>query len=56
MTTNMKEIMEKLNHIQQDLDFVKSHLADVDLVLTEDDQELITQAKKDLQQGNTRLI
>ncbi len=51
-----KQIIEKLNHIQSDLDYIKSHITDVDLVLTEDDFKALEEADKDLTTSKTKRI
>ncbi len=56
MTSQAQEIMEKLNHIQLDLDFIKSHLTDVDLVLTDDDVDALHEAAEDLKKGKTKRL
>ena len=37
MVTETKQIMDKLDAIEADIHYIKSHLADMDVVLTEDD-------------------
>ena len=56
MAPEVQEIMEKLNHIQADLDFIKSHLSDVDVVLTDDDVHAIQEAEEDLRDGKSKRI
>ncbi len=56
MTTQTKEIMQKLNHIQGDLDFIKKRLLDEDLILDEDDIESIHKAHEDIKTGKTKRI
>ena len=56
MATQIKEFVEKLDHIQSDLDFIKRHINDVDLVLTDDDLEALDDAEKDLAAGKTKRI
>ena len=47
------EIIERLSTIQNDLDFIKGHLKDADVVMTEDDYNSITEAEADLKAGMT---
>ena len=54
MTLQAEEIMEKLNHIQLDLEFIKGHLSDVDLILTDDDGDALQEAEEELKKGKTR--
>lgn len=56
MATQVQAIIEKLNHIQTDLNFIKSHLTDVDLVLTDDDLDALHQAERDLKRGTTKRL
>jgi len=53
MTTETKMIMNKLNEIKSELDYIKSHIVDVDSVLTEDYMTALNEAEKDLQKGRT---
>ncbi len=55
-TESAQAIMEKLNHIQSDLNFIKEHLADVDLVMTDDDINAIYEAEEDLKSGKTKRL
>ena len=56
MAAESKAIIEKLEHIQSDLDYIKKHIADVDLVLTEDDLESLKKAEEDLKKGKAKRI
>lgn len=53
MTAQAQQIMEKLNHIQLDLNFIKEHINDVDVVLMENDIEALQKAEEDLKAGKT---
>ncbi|MEK6901258.1 MAG: hypothetical protein AABX37_02870 [Nanoarchaeota archaeon] len=53
MTPQVQQIIEKLSHIQLDLDFIKSHISDIDLVLTDDDMDALQEAEEDLKNGKT---
>jgi len=55
MVTETK-ILEELKAIREDLDYLKEHVVDIDLVLTDDDLEAIKQAEKDLKQGKTKRL
>ena len=48
--------MSKLEHIESDLSFIKKHLHDVDLVLTDDDVEALQEAEADLKAGKTKRL
>ena len=56
MTTESKEILDELKAIRIDLDYLKAHLIDMDLVLTDDDLESIKEAEKDLKQNKTKRL
>ena len=53
---NEKLIIEKLDEIKSELDFIKDHIKDVDTILTGDDIDSIKEAKEDLNKGNTKRI
>ena len=56
MATEAKEILEKLDTIKADLDYIKKHMVDVDLFLTDDDLEALEEAENDLKAGRTRRL
>ncbi len=56
MTTGSKQILTELQAIRSDLDFIKKHVLDLDLVLTDDDLESIQQAENDLKLGKTKRL
>lgn len=56
MTAEAQQIMEKLNHIQLDLNFIKEHINDVDLVLMDDDLEALQKAEEDFKLGKTKRL
>ena len=56
MKVTAKQLMDKLEHMESDLKYLKEHMADVDLVLTEDDLEALEEAEKDLKAGKTKRI
>ncbi len=51
-----KQILEELHAIRLDLDFLKKHIVDLDLVLTDDDREALQEAEKDLKLGRTKRL
>ncbi|MFH1276073.1 MAG: hypothetical protein ABIH82_03100 [Candidatus Woesearchaeota archaeon] len=53
MVIESKQIVEKLEHIQLDLNFIKKHLSDLDLVMTDDDIDSLKEAEEDLTNGRT---
>ena len=56
MATEAKEILNKLDTIKADIDYIKKHMVDVDLVLTDDDLEALEEAEKDLKAGKTKRL
>lgn len=56
MAIELQQIMNKLSHIESDLDYIKKHISDVDLVLTSEDLESINEAKSDLVAGKTKRL
>jgi len=56
MATEAKEILNKLELIKADLDYIKKHMVDVDLVLTDDDLEALEEAESDLKAGKTKRL
>ncbi|MBI2040663.1 MAG: hypothetical protein HYT16_01040 [DPANN group archaeon] len=56
MANGTKAIMEKLDEIKLELDEIKGKMADVDVVLTEDDVESLKAAEKDLKEGKTKRL
>jgi len=53
MTSETKMIMDKLNEIKSELDFIKKHVVDEDKVLTEDDIKSLEEARKEFKEGKT---
>lgn len=56
MTNETKQILKELKGIRSDLDYIKSHIKDVDILLTDDDIESIREAEKDLKEGKTKRL
>ena len=56
MASENKQILDKLNAIKSDIDYIKKHIVDVDSVLTEDDIESLKEAEKDLKQRKTKRL
>lgn len=48
MAIEIRKIVDKLDHMQADLEFIKKHLVDLDLVLTDEDIESLEAAESDL--------
>ena len=54
--TETKHIIEKLDAIKSELDYIREHLVDVDAVLTDDDLAALNAAEKDLKAGKTKRL
>ncbi len=48
-----KMILEKLEDIKPELDYIKNHLANIDSVLTDDDIKALNEAEEDFKKGKT---
>jgi hypothetical protein len=53
MATETQRILDKLNEIKSELDYIKGHMPDIDAVLTDDDTCALSEAEDDLKQGRT---
>ena len=47
------EILEKLDLIESELDYIKKHLIDADLIITDDDIKALKEGEKDLRNKST---
>ena len=56
MANGNKLILEKLDNIRADIDFIKERMLDIDVVLTDDDIESLDEAEMDLKAGRTKRI
>jgi len=56
MTTDIKQISDKLDVIQSDLAYLKQHIIDFDTALTDDDSEALKEADQDLKSGKTKRL
>lgn len=56
MTSETKQILAELREIRSDLDYIKSHMTDTDLILTADDKSSIKEAEKDLKEGKAKRL
>jgi len=56
MTTDIKQISDKLDVIQADLAYLKQHIVDFDTVLTDDDLEALKEADEDLKSGKAKRL
>ena len=56
MTNESKLILQELKEIKNDLNYLKKHVTDIDMVLTDDDTESIKEAEKDLGEKKTKRL
>ncbi len=56
MATETKQILDRLEAIKSDLDYIKKHMADVDFVLTDEDIESLKEAENDFKAGKTKRL
>ena len=56
MTTDTSEIISRLADIQAELESLKQHIADADLVLTTDDRAAIRASKAEWKAGKTKRL
>ena len=56
MASETKQILEKLEAIKLELDYIKKHMTDIDTVLTDDDIESLKEAERDLKAGKTKRL
>ena len=54
--TESKQILEELRAIRSDLDYIKGHISDRDIVLTDDDKEALESAEKDWKIKKTKRL
>ena len=48
-----KTVLEKLESIQSELDFIKEHMVDVDTIMTEEDKKALAEAREEFENGET---
>jgi hypothetical protein len=50
------QILEKLTRIEEELNFIKNHILDADLLITYDNLESIEEAEEDIKNERTERI
>ena len=53
MAPTNRTIIQKLDSIKSELDYIKRHMVDVDMVLSEEDKIALAKARKELKSGET---
>ena len=56
MEKETKQILEKLEEIKSELNYIRGHMVDLDTVLTDDDIESLKEAEKNLKEGKTKRL
>lgn len=56
MSDKTELILEELKEIKADLDYIKKRVADVDVVLTDDDLNSLKEGEKNLKDGKTKRL
>ena len=56
MSNETKQILDKLDEIKSELDYIRKHIVDIDTTLTEEDIESLHEAEKDLKAGRTKRL
>ena len=49
-------ITDRLDKIESDLGYIKNHISDVDIFLTDDDLDALEQADKDFGEGKIKRL
>lgn len=53
MTSESKEILQKLDEIKSELDYIKGHMVDIDQILNDDDKKALAEAQEEYKTGKT---
>ena len=56
MVSETKVIIERLDEIKSELDYIKRRIADVDSVLTDEDIEALGEAEEDYKKGRSQFL
>lgn len=56
MTDENKQILKELREIKSDINYIKKHVVDADIILTSDDLESLEKAEKDFKEGKTKKL
>ena len=53
MINEIKQVMEKLDVIKSELDFIKTHMFDPDTIMTTEEEERFERAMQEFKEGKT---
>ncbi len=56
MSTEIKQIMDKLDHLQTDIEYIKEYISKSDTILTSEDIVALSEAEVDLKVGKTKRL
>ena len=56
MTDENKQILKELREIKADLNYIKKHVIDADIILASDDLESLEEAEKDFKERKTKKL
>jgi hypothetical protein len=56
MNGTEKQILDELKEIKADIEYIKKHIIDVDLVVTDDDMASVRKAEEDLKKRKTKRL
>ena len=56
MSNETKQILDKLDEIKSELDYIRKHIVDIDTALTEEDVESLNEAERDFKAGKTKRL
>ncbi len=56
MNIETQQIMEKLDTIKEELDYIKDHMVDVDTILTPDEEARLDESLDDFKNGRTTSV
>lgn len=56
MSSEIKQVLDELKEIREDLDYIKKRVVDGDLILTLDDLQSLEEAEKDFKQRKTKKL
>lgn len=54
--TKLKELEDEVSLIKTEVEYIKKHTTDSDVLLADDDLESISLAEKDLKEGRTKRL
>jgi len=53
MSAELKQVIQRLDTIKSELDYIKEHMVDVDTILTPDEEARLDESLMDFKQGKT---